>query len=427
MRILQLAPGLFPYHNTGVETYTYRLSQALRSRGHSVTVAAPVVPAVDQEKTGPPIETLPAVQTRFQGGEPTGSSGREVWNAFEKIVQRTNPELIHVQHLIHMGSATLSRLERQGIPFIVSIPDYWYLCVGIQRLCNGSAWECTKRCDSGTLSRPLRFAYKLLRTMRRLRRCVSLLSGITAPLVSISRRAAEIHQQAGVPSNRFIVQPWGIDVDEFKVEQSPIADQTVRFGFFGTVIPAKGVEVLVRAARLVRGEWTLDIFGHGAPSYIDFLQNLAADAPIRFHGGYNHRDVARLLASVDVVVVPSIWEEVYALVVQEAWAAGKMVIASSIGGLSERIFDGVNGYLFPAGNVDALAERMSFVAANLPKLSAQMRLDVAQRDTKLDAEEFEALYSWTVSNWGALHTRKVVPADWGRRAKALEPVHCCLT
>jgi glycosyltransferase involved in cell wall biosynthesis len=123
MRILQLAPGLFPYHHTGVEVYTYRLSQALISRGHSVTVAAPV-PEPDQSLTGPQIEPLPRIPTRFQGGEPSERDAKIGWDALVNVVRRTNPDIIHVQHLIHMGSASLTRLECLGIPFVVGLSDY---------------------------------------------------------------------------------------------------------------------------------------------------------------------------------------------------------------------------------------------------------------------------------------------------------------
>jgi glycosyltransferase involved in cell wall biosynthesis len=67
---------------------------------------------------------------------------------------------------------------------------------------------------------------------------------------------------------------------------------------------------------------------------------------------------AARMARVDWVVVPSLWWEIFCLVLSEAWACGRPVIASDVGGLAERVTDGGDGLLFPLGDARALAEAM---------------------------------------------------------------------
>jgi glycosyltransferase involved in cell wall biosynthesis len=68
--------------------------------------------------------------------------------------------------------------------------------------------------------------------------------------------------------------------------------------------------------------------------------------------------VAPLLASARALVLGSIWPENAPLVILEARAAGCPVIAPAIGGIPELVEEGVDGWLYPAGDVAALAERM---------------------------------------------------------------------
>jgi glycosyltransferase involved in cell wall biosynthesis len=80
-------------------------------------------------------------------------------------------------------------------------------------------------------------------------------------------------------------------------------------------------------------------------------------------GPYQHADLPGLMASVDWVVVPSIWWENSPLVIQEAFFHGRPVICSDIGGMAEKVTDGVNGLHFRARDAVALAETIERAVA----------------------------------------------------------------
>jgi glycosyltransferase involved in cell wall biosynthesis len=82
----------------------------------------------------------------------------------------------------------------------------------------------------------------------------------------------------------------------------------------------------------------------------------AAGETVAMVGRYRPTDLSALMAAVDWVVVPSIWWENAPLVIQEAFAHGRPVICSDIGGMAEKVTDGVNGLHFRAGDPQSLAD-----------------------------------------------------------------------
>lgn len=412
MRILQIAHGLYPYRKAGVEIYTHALSRELIKRGNDVLAAVPISRESEElVSAGIPVHPLPSAPYKT-GADIPRYYRKLVWSSLYKSIDQFKPQIIHVQHLSHAGWEVLSQLQTLGIPFVVSLPDYWYLCRGIHRMCQGSALACAKICSNSYPQQPFRFFYEGYQAYRRRNRCVALLNRIAAPLVSISQRTADIHKQAGIMPGRIVVQPWGIDSWGLQAISSLAEDHPIRFGYVGTLSRVKGVDVLIRAFQRLSVPAALHVFGDGSPEFVTVLQDLAIGTSVQFHGAYDHRDIARILSRIDVVVVPSIWEEAYGLVVQEALAAGKIVIASAIGGLQDRILHGVNGFLCPPGDSDALARRMLEVAEHYQELVKHMAFDLCQQPLSTDGERFEDLYRWTMQNWTELNQSTVWPIEW---------------
>ena len=140
-----------------------------------------------------------------------------------------------------------------------------------------------------------------------------------------------------------------------------------RIGFFGQLNHFKGVDVLLKAMAQL-GERGVDahLWLHGANLELqpqefrddfDALLEQDHDGPnnVTLAGKYDHDDLPRLMAEVDWVVVPSRWWENSPLVIQEAFLHERPVICSDIGGMAEKVTDGVNGLHFRAGDARSLA------------------------------------------------------------------------
>jgi glycosyltransferase involved in cell wall biosynthesis len=145
-----------------------------------------------------------------------------------------------------------------------------------------------------------------------------------------------------------------------------------RFGFFGQFVDVKGVQVILRAVQILRAEgftaFSVDLNGdnlrYASPelqeeigAFLSAEAALAIDERIVTNNGSYHVDQLRSrMARVDWCIVPSIWWEIFGLVISEAWMFGRPVICSNVGGMAERVRDEVDGLHFQVGDARALAE-----------------------------------------------------------------------
>ncbi|MDI9641625.1 glycosyltransferase family 4 protein [Kamptonema cortianum] len=157
----------------------------------------------------------------------------------------------------------------------------------------------------------------------------------------------------GVPADRVVTALSGSpamspDSNAVAKQKEALNDGNTMIGVFGRLVPEKGHETLLRAVAQVPG-CSVHVFGRGR--YEERLRHIAAAArlPIRFHG-YTE-DVAVAMAAMDVICVPSDWDEAFGFTVTEAMSLGKPVIASRVGGIPEIITHGQDGLLFERGSV----------------------------------------------------------------------------
>ena len=126
------------------------------------------------------------------------------------------------------------------------------------------------------------------------------------------------------------------------------------------------------------GDVTLSI--HGANLEIqdgEFKRTIATlldetKGKVSLIGKYQPEEQSQLMRNVDWVVVPSIWWENSPLVIQEAFLNQRPVICSNVGGMAEKVADGVNGLHFRVGDAMSLADTIRRATAS-EELWEQMR------------------------------------------------------
>ena len=147
-----------------------------------------------------------------------------------------------------------------------------------------------------------------------------------------------------------------------------------RFGFFGQMVDNKGVHVLLEAVAHLRAsgleDFVVEINGDNLRYASEprrneiegFLAREAERPPhqrnVIMNGSYHVNQLASRLQRVDWCIVPSVWWEIFGLVISEAWMFKRPIIASNVGGMKERITDGMDGLHFNLGDSRSLADVM---------------------------------------------------------------------
>jgi glycosyltransferase involved in cell wall biosynthesis len=173
-----------------------------------------------------------------------------------------------------------------------------------------------------------------------------------------SRYLADELVRFGLPAQRVVHCDYGFATEGYR-RRSDLPERCRRFAFLGSLVRHKGVHVLLEAFRTMPADATLDVHGplHYDPAYTEALRRLAAHPGIRFAGAAAPECVPRLLAGVDALVVPSIWQENSPLTVHEAFLAGVPVVASRLGGHAELLAGG-GGLLYEADDPSDLAAKL---------------------------------------------------------------------
>ncbi|MFA5410941.1 MAG: glycosyltransferase [Candidatus Omnitrophota bacterium] len=184
-------------------------------------------------------------------------------------------------------------------------------------------------------------------------------------IITVSRAAGSIFKNS---QYRLIYD--GVDTDflspvmpsDMMKREFHLSSDSIVIGFAGSIISWKGLHILFMATRklvkktpkvkiLIAGDLTTD--PHYTDAMLKLVNSLSLQNNVHFLGFRS--DMPRFLSLVDIVVVPSRRPDPAPNIVMEAMAAGKTVVASGCGGILEIIQDRRTGFLFPAGDYEALS------------------------------------------------------------------------
>lgn len=290
--------------------------------------------------------------------------------SFAVFLETIRPDVVHFHHFLLLGLDLLS-LTRRVLPkarIILTFHEFLSICAAdgqMVRKLDGSL--CTRVSDV---------------------RCHQCFPHVSPEHFFMKRQWTARHlgvvDHFTTPS-RFMIEPfvdWGLDRARITHIPNGQADRSRpmpprpkgpanRFGFFGQMVDAKGIHVLLEAVTLLRAEGFEDFIVEINGGNLRFASEKRraeieafqaeeeardpADRRVIFNGSYHPDDLHRRMARIDWCLVPSVWWEIFGLVISEAWNFRRPVIVSDVGGPAERVTHGQNGLVFPMGDARALA------------------------------------------------------------------------
>jgi glycosyltransferase involved in cell wall biosynthesis len=195
-------------------------------------------------------------------------------------------------------------------------------------------------------------------------RLLAIINSRVRSWIAVSQYVGRALADLGIPSERITVVynglPW---LGEVVAEPSPSEGRVPNIGVIGQVGAWKGHDDVIEALRLLKdagAQFRCLIFGRGDPSYLARLRRRAADAGLEPFIEWRGTEKSRssIYVSLDIVAMPSRFEEPFGLVAAEAGWVGLPVVVTRRGGLPEIVVDGETGFIIEAGRPDQLAERL---------------------------------------------------------------------
>lgn len=308
------------------------------------------------------------------------SRGNEAnWlSATEDVLAGRDIDVVHV-HEVQNTNLVSYLVDR--VPTVVHLHNYNYWCPGndlfyaaTDEICPLSlGWKCVpnaylKRCNN---RHPKRLYRSILNTAKK-----KALYERNVRFVVSSNYMRDRAVRAGVPAEKIDIVSYAVDKLRFDIEDTPLLS-SLEPGyvlFVGRLAQSKGVRYLMDAfAGLQDTAGQLVIVGDGQhrDNVESYVRKKGLRGRVHLLGWQSGAALSSLYNHCRVLVVPSVWDEVFGIVGLEAMAAHKPVVAFDVGGISQWLEDGVTGFLVPRKDATALAEKISLLLEN-PELAQRM-------------------------------------------------------
>lgn len=441
-----------PHHRAGAELRAYNAAAWLQRQGYTVRVIC--VEHVDRgrgegllgqdtEYEDIPVHRLSFDMTSAPDGFRWEYDNPWIEQHLRQYLAQLKPDVFHLISGYLLGAGALRAARALGIPTVITLTDFWFLCPRVNllrpdgRLCTADRFDaraCTRckfeekrrfripaRLAPGVADRFWRRAFapegrRLLpfsgvadQFRQRDRTLMEALSAADA-LICPSHFSLEKFKARGIDPRKLVLNTHGLDCSNWLPALGIDRPNGVfRIGYMGQIDQHKGVHLLVEAFTRLQSETQLELAVHGdeaaVPEYTRRLRRLAGgDARVKLLGRYDPRQIAQLLAQIDILVIPSTWNEIGPWVMYEALQCKTPVVASDIPNMSDVIRHEKNGLLFACGDGVDLAAQLQRLVDEAGLLS---RLRDGIGPVKTMAEEMATLQQVYHSLDGGLARRGV--------------------
>ena len=358
------------YPGGGDSVYAFALAELLRSHGQKVSFFAMqgksnlpdanedlFVSHIDYRAMNERKNLITGMQVMARSIYST-----EARQKFSVLLDRVKPDVVHLQNIhAHITPSIILEAKRRGIPVVWTIHDYKLVCPNShffndksEKICEacsgGRFWQATrKRCKKG--SRQASGMASLEAYVHQVMNVRTMVDAFLCPSAFLRDKLLE---------NGF---------DECKTHHLPLFLPESAFSrcssdqgyilFLGKLEPLKGIYPLLEAAR--KAPRVKVVLAGNVEEPLRSRLPMLVSANVKYVGFKIGKELDDLRSGARSLVLPSLWYENQPLSILEAFAAGKPVIASDLGGMRELVGDNERGQLVPKGDADALARAMTWM------------------------------------------------------------------
>jgi glycosyltransferase involved in cell wall biosynthesis len=364
MRLALISSLLPPDSRGGAEAYVALQATSLAERHDVVVLTGSPAAAID----GQPTVRLPRLPN-LAPSAPVG--GRILWHALDqwlpqvhfalaRELRRIEPDVVLTHQPQGLSAAVFTAIAARRVPHVHTAHDLNLLCARMTMTRDGEF--CGGRCATCRVQRAIRGTAAGLNLSR---------------LIAVSRYICERHVRGGVVQ-RERAEAIRLGAVPGTARLRRVGDAPLTLGFIGSVARHKGIHTLLKAFARADEPWRLLVAGSGSLEE-EVRQAAARDPRVTYLGHVNGGMKDAFFDQLDLVVIPSEWEEPATFVAVEAAVRGLPAVVSQRGGLPET----PEARTFRAGDADELLRAVHWF------LDEPARLEDASRRLLARQSEFE--------------------------------------
>lgn len=365
MKIMLINSLYPPYVIGGAERVTQALAEGLAQRGHQVSVVclASEGQARTEQYRGVTVHRLKLSNLYWPfGSERPGAARRLLWHARDThnpamaravgaVMDQERPEVVHTHNLAGLSTAVWGAVRARGVRLVHTLHDYYLLCPKATMYKNSR--NCETQCPDCRVFSEGR------------KRATTQVDAV----VGVSQFILDRHLSYGCfrPAQAEVVHnAW----TRGELPQPAPRQRTgpLRLGFLGRLSEEKGFELLLQAMRqLPPDQVSLLVAGKGTA---EFEARMRSEYPLNNVEYLGFVQPNELYKQIDVLVVPSLWNEPFGNVVFESYFYGIPVIGSNLGGIPEQIQPDLTGWIIETSTIE-LSSKINMILSSI--ISTQMR------------------------------------------------------
>lgn len=404
MRILYVVHQFFPKGYTGTERLVLNLAKQMQRMGHYVEV---LTYGIEDDNTGflnqdgimykrYIFQNIPVISIKYLNIDDNINFTifeDRLRNILNEFITKGKFDIMHVAHSMRIGYA--AKIARSlNVPYVLTLTDFWLICPrGIfvtlkGELCyqGGNILKCTKEC-LGNFSPD--------HIQKRIKESKDIFQHASYR-ISATKFLKKLFEINGFSDINII--KFGTDYSNVRPNiKMYFKDSDITIGYLSSLMPHKGAHILLDAfMNADMNNIRLKIYGDylNQTHYYEQLKKIVnGNKNVKFCGEYKYEKMADIFDGIDLMIVPSIWWENSPLVLLGALAHKVPAIVPNLGGMTEVIENGKNGFTYDAGDVESLVNVIRKIGNN-PTILNDIKNNI-QCPPRIEEEafEYEKIYS----------------------------------
>lgn len=362
----------------GAEVYMYSLKKELENAGHEVRLFTTNISKKEYTKRA----KIVTIGTYFKR-----IFNVESFFQFRNLVIQWKPDVIHIHSYNELSPAFL--YWANGIKVVMTIHD--------------------QRIASAVIDPQCSYAKRHMNMCPGCMECVGLKGMLFEKVKNFVYRFFTKSISTYIVPSRFLLkqlkqfenlQPIAHLYNGFQLPTAKPPVFSKRIVYAGRLVENKGIQFVIEAMKTVCEQFPetkFEIIGSGdyEKELKDLVNNYGLSSSVIFFGSISHESVIEHVYKAEVAVIPSIYDDNLPTIGLESLGAGRVIVATNIGGLPEIVDDGKNGYLIEPKKAAELSKKIVYLFSHpeeVTKMAAMSHKKSSQFDIKVHLEKILVLY-----------------------------------